>query len=495
MSYTVNFYRFAKKTNSTKQPTGLPDETFTCDFMPGSSILAPTLRLNTNFLDPSNLTYADITALSRKYFVSNWRYDRGLWWCSLEEDILGTYKSSIGNFSMYVVRSSSEMDGRIIDTKYPVKVGAYFSTEQNNLNPFATALEDGYFVVGIVNGDSAAVGVTSYYVFTNAEFRAFSSFLMGNSSYLNSPSEISDELLKCLVNPTQYISSCIWLPFAPPMGASISTINIGWWSVTASCHRLSGYSRYSTTVTVSVPKHPEAATRGYYLLQEPYSSYYLDFPPFGSFTIPANDLVDTTLLDFAISVDCITGMGRLDIKAGPTGYVGTIDVINAQVGVPVALAQNAPEITIPSQDTAVNSASSGEFFKIGKTAGNTKFGKWLNSQIDEINSDIDFIGEQIKSSDTLANIGNALVASRLPVQVIGGNGGFMGGYFPIRLIATFATITNDNTAEWGKPLCQVKTLSTLSGFIQCADADFELSCTAPERAAIGAFLTSGFYME
>lgn len=498
MSYTVNFYRFAKKTNSTKQPTALPDETFTCDFMPGSSILAPTLRLNTSFLDPSNLTYADITALGRKYFVSNWRYDRGLWWCSLEEDILGTYKSSIGNFSMYVVRASSEMDGRIIDTKYPVKVGASFATEENLSNPFASKIEDGYFVVGIINGDAAAVGVTSYYVFTNAEFRAFSSFLMGNSSYLNSPSEISDELLKCLVNPTQYISSCIWLPFAPPMEATaISSINIGWWTVTASCHRLSNQMpRYATSLTINVPKHPDSATRGYYLLQEPYSSYFLDFPPFGDVSISANDLVDTTAIAFIITVDCITGKGRLDIEAGPVGNRGTINVVYAQVGVPVALAQNAPDLASVQQFAMQPANNNNEnFFHISKTSGNTRLGKWLNEQIDEINSDIDFIGEQLKNSTTIANIGNALVASRMPMQVVGGNGGFLAGAYSIRLIATFATITNDNSAEWGRPLCQVKTLSTLSGFIQCADADFELSCTAPERAAIGAFLTSGFYME
>ena len=105
---------------------------------------------------------------------------------------------------------------------------------------------------------------------------------------------------------------------------------------------------------------------------------------------------------------------------------------------------------------------------------------------------------KISQSDTgksISNIANALVASRLPIQVIGGNGGFMSGYFPIRLIATFATISDDNTTEWGRPLCRVKTLNTLSGYIQCADADFEISCTSTERQAIASHLVKGFYME
>lgn len=493
MSYAVNFYRFAKKANSTKIPTADPDVTYECEILPGTSILAPTLKLNTNFLDPSNLTYAFIPTLTRYYFISNWYYDRGLWQCDLQTDVLASYKTQIGNFSLYVLRSTYEMDGRIVDTAYPIKVGASFSVAQNNINPLATEFSNGYFVVGIINGDAAAMGVTSYYVFTNTEFRSFASFLMGNTSYLNSPSEVSDELLKCLVNPTQYVSSCIWLPIAPPMGAAISVLPFGWWTVNASCHRLSGYTRTAASATISVPKHPAALTRGYYLLQEPYSTYYLDIPPFGSFTIPANNLLDTDLLDLNISIDCITGMGRLDIVAGPTGARGTINIVAAQVGVPVALAQNAPDITIPSQLSSDTTSAPTPWAPIPHSGGNTAFGKWLNEQIDEVNDDLNWIKGKI--SPSISNIANALVAAKLPIQVIGGNGGFMSGYFPIRLIATFATIADDNTTEWGRPLCRVKTLNTIPGYIQCADADFELSCTAEERNAIANYLTGGFFYE
>lgn len=495
MSYNVDFYRLAKKENSTKLPTGQPTETFDCEILAGSSVISPTLKLNTNFINPSNLTYAHILNLTKYYFVTNWRYDKGLWYCDLVEDILATFKTEIGALSMYVLRSASEMDGRLIDSKYAVKVGASFNVEQNNANPLAVSVSGGYFVVGILNGDSGAIGVTSYYVFTNSEFRDFAAFLMGNSSYLNSPSEVSDALLKCLVNPTQYITSCVWLPIAPPMGAAISQIPIGWWSISASCHRLSGYSRTSATCTVSVPKHPLAATRGYYLLSEPYTSYYLDFPPFGNFKIPANDLVDTTLLQFSISIDCITGQGRLQIDAGPSGAIGTISIVNAQVGVPVALAQNAPEIPMPTQQAPA--APIPELtYEPGTGALEHLKNVWEWSKA-TFSKSLDDTGKAlgVDLKQTASNIVNAAAAAALPVQVIGGNGGFMSGYFPVRLIGTFAQISDDNTAEWGRPLCRTKTLNTLSGFIQCADADFEISCTAVERNAIAGYLTSGFYME
>lgn len=490
MSYTVTFWSFAKKDNSTKQPTAT-GTSFTCDVADGSGVLAPTIKLHTSYANPTAYTYAQISDFSRYYFVRNWRYDRGLWWADLAEDVLGTYKSSIGSLSMYVLRSSYEMDGRIVDTKYPVKTGTALDTAQNNSNPFATAVSSGYFVVGIINNDSSAIGVVSYYVFTNSEFRTFASFLLGSTAFLGSPPEVSDSLLKCLVNPTQYIVSCMWLPIAPSMGGVVTSINVGWWTISGiSAHRLSGYTRSGGSVTVSVPKHPDALTRGYYLLQEPYSRYYLDFPPFGAISLNANDLVDETLLDLGYDVDCITGIGRLDIKSGPTGHRGTISIVHAQIGVPVALAQNAPDLTSAVQQT-VETVSAATTYQ--PTSGNTAVGRWINEQYARA---ANYTSEQLSAAtEQISNIANAVVASKLPLQVVGGNGGFMSGYFPIRLILTYAVLADDNTNEWGRPLCRTKQLSTIPGFIMCADADFEISCTETERGAIAGFLTGGFYYE
>lgn len=492
MSYQVTFWTFAKKTNSTKQPTSA-GTVYTCEVMDGSGILNPTIKLNTGLSDPSAFDYARITAWSRYYFITNWRYDRGLWWADLTEDILASYKTAIGSLSMYVLRSSYEFDGRIVDTKYPTKAGASFTVTQNNSNPFSTTFSSGYFVVGIINNDSSAIGIVSYYVFTSAEFRAFAAFMLGDESYLDSPAEISAELLKCLVNPTQYIVSCTWLPVTPPMGAAVTTINIGWWSISGmSAHYLSGYTRSAGSVTISVPKHPDAATRGYYLLQEPFSSYYLDFPPFGSISIAANALVDTTALDLYYDVDCITGKGRLDIRGGPTGHIGTITIIQGQVGVPVLLAQNAPNIGGATQES-VNGIT-------GTLAD------WVEWGVDKISPYVgnktDFLSQMQSWPETIrgagsgsSNIANAAAAILMPFQTIGGNGGYMSGYYPIRMIGTFATLVADNNSEWGKPLCQIRTLSNIPGYILCAESDFEIACTAPERASISSFLTTGFYYE
>ena len=463
MSYTVTFWAFAKKPNSTKQPTATGDD-FTCDLMDNSGVITPTIKLHTAFTDPSNYTYAYLTSFSRYYFVGNWRYDRGLWWADLTVDVLASFKTEIGSQTMYVLRSASHSDGSLVDNKYPIKTGLTFTAEQNNSNPFATSFSAGYFVIGIINGSNDGIGAVSYYVFTNEEFRAFSYILLGDTSYLGTISDVSAQLLKCLFNPFQYVVSCTWLPVAPPMGAAVTSIPIGWWSVTAAAHKLSGSVRASGTVTVQIPKHPDAVTRGAFLLTEPYSRYYLDFPPFGSISVPASALTAVSTLDFAWDVDCVTGMGRLAIG---TNAAQPFNILHGQVGVPVQIAQMAPNVY-----GAIQQALPTPNFS------NAKLNNFLSGTV-----------------DFLAAVGTSYLADMCPMQSTGGTGGFMGGYYPIKLVGMFAAIAPDNTTEWGKPLCQTKTLSTLSGFIQCSDEDFEISCTAMERSQIASFLTSGFFYE
>ena len=201
-------------------------------------------------------------------------------------------------------------------------------------------------------------------------------------------------------------------------------------------------------------------------------------------------------MDLYWDVDSITGEGRLDITAGPSGHRGTISVVHAQVGVPVALAQNAPDLSSAVQQTIDSVGSAANTYAPAATRPTNIFaglykaywsaGSAIGNAIGGASSDL---------STTISNIANAMIGSKLPVQVLGGNGGFMSGYYPIRLIGTFAVLADDNTSEWGRPLCRTKTLNTLSGYIQCADSDFEISCTETERSTIAGLLTAGFFYE
>lgn len=459
MAYTVTLYKFSKKSNSTARPSGAGTD-FNCKIKDGSGILNPVIILdfrNVIGSEPQDFNYAYISEFSRYYWITDISYQLGLWEFTLTVDVLASWKTEIGTQSMYVLRSASNYDTSIVDATYPIKVGPTFSSETNTLNPFATAFLDGYFVCGVINGDTGSYGAVSYYVFTSAQFRTFASYLLGNTAYWGI-TEISDQLLKCLYNPFQYIVSCIWLPIQPPMGGNVTTIKLGWWDIPANAARLSGYVRASGTVTVQIPRHPNGTDRAF-LNGGPFSQYYLSFPPFGNFPINADDLVGATLVDFSWDVDCITGQGKLAM--GANNAVNPFNIVHGQVGVPIQLAQMQPDI----------------MGMIQQLIPATKY-EWLN-----------------ESMSLVATIGSAQLQQSMPMQTTGSTGGFMAGYYPIKLTGKFSYLVPEALAEYGRPCCKTLTINTLSGFVQCAHTDFSIPATDTEIQQISGYLTGGFFYE
>lgn len=460
MSYNCTLYKFAKKKNSTARPINTtPNLVMACRLMDNSGILNPTFRFDFAHIlneKATDYNYAYIAEFDRYYFINNWNYNLGLWDCEMSVDPLASFKTAIGSHNTYILRSSSNYDRYLPDNTYPIKAGATFATEQNNLNPFATAYNDGYFVTGIVNGDANGYGAVNYYVFTASQFRTFCNYLLSNTGIYN-VSDISDELLKVLFNPFQYVVSCTWVPVQPPQGSTLTVVPIGWWSVPCNCYRISGYVRSSGTVTCQIPRNPEGASKQF-MYGEPYTEYYLDFPPFGSFSISADNLINASYLDFAWDVDCITGLGRLQMGANSAQ---PFNIVHAQVGVSIQLAQMAPN-TFGALQQALGSSG-------------TRWGDAIISKI--------------------GDIGNAIIAKMSPMQTVGNTGGFMGGYYPIKLTGVFHGVAQENLAEFGAPCCKTLTINTLSGFVLCAHGDFSHTCTESELEQINSYMTTGFFYE
>ena len=102
------------------------------------------------------------------------------------------------------------------------------------------------------------------------------------------------------------------------------------------------------------------------------------------------------------------------------------------------------------------------------------------------------VGSMLESG--LNTIGNAAALSQSVPATVGGNGS-MTFENTWKLVGRFFDIADEDLASRGRPLCAARTLSNLAGYIQCSDADPEISCTDEEMAAIVNYLNSGFYME
>jgi hypothetical protein len=88
------------------------------------------------------------------------------------------------------------------------------------------------------------------------------------------------------------------------------------------------------------------------------------------------------------------------------------------------------------------------------------------------------------------------VQSQMPkVSTLGSNGSYIEVLQYSVLTVEFLQLVNEDNTEFGRPLCQVKTISTLSGYIRCAEDDHAFSATKTETDEINRFLKSGFFYE
>ena len=459
MSFSATFYTFQKRINSTKQPTG--GSSYNIILKEGCSVNHPTIALDMGLASsPAALNYCYITEFGRYYWVK-WRFEDRLWIGECNVDPLASFKTQIGSSNCYVARSASSYDTHIVDTFYPA-LAKNTHDAQSATSPFTTDVENGSYIIGIQGkGSGGNGGAVTYYKATSSGMKALVNYLLSSpSSY--QVSDISEELLMCIFNPLQYIVSCMWFPFSvPTMGGDC---DVGWWNA-----NISGVSRLSTlewgtNLSFTIPKHPKQS-RGSYLNLPPFSRYRMQAGPWGTFPLDGFNLLDSSSLTCLWRVDLITGSGRYCIQF--RDKLAYESEISAQIGVPIQLGQN-----LFNQGALVNTTS---------------------SAIDTVKSAL--MGDP---SGMLANgitaIGNAAALTQAVPSTLGSNGtlSFNNSF---AILADFLDIADEDIQSRGRPLCQAKTISSLSGYVQCFDADPAVSCSDEELSMIVQYMNNGFFYE
>ncbi len=459
MAIEIEFYTFNKNPNSTKQPLSV-GKIFSCNLIEPTSLTAPDIALTID-VNPTAFNYAHIPVFSRYYFVNDWTYSNGRWIASLNVDTLASFKTYIGASRQYVIRSAASYDPDIIDTFYPTKndiqvsITSGATLEGGESNPFKYSLTDGRYIVGIINGDSGAVGCVSYYAFTNAQFRALCNKLMGTTDWMyEGIEEIGEELTKVIFNPFQYVASCIWLPIVD-VGGSSGSVKYGWWDLGVSATKISGQVS-ATGVSFKLPKHPQQA-RGSYLNGAPFTRHFLDWPCFGRIALDANILKDFDTVVADVYIDPVSGIGTLRVAPGAM----PIYTQQTQIGVPIQLAQMASNY-VGAAGNIANGIASALSFDIG---------------------------------GVFQSIGNAVESAMPTLSTTGKNGSISAFRFSPTLCTEFYTVVDDDVEHRGKPLCKDVVISSIPGFIVCADAELEAPCTSQELDTIKNYLNGGFYYE
>lgn len=467
MSFKVNLYTLSKRDNSTKQPIGTGTE-FNCVMKSGSGIMHPVLSFDLGLTsDPSQYNYAYIPAFERYYFIEEWYFDRALWTASLKVDVLATYKSAIGSSSLYVMRAAGASDGNIIDTLYPAKTGCSYSSDTKT-NPWQSA---NCFVVGVVTKE-ATMGSLKYYVLGSGQLTTMCQSLMDKDNIISAANgfdltELSQGLQLSLVDPIQYVKTCIMLPVAytdiADYGAAEQVYVYNFTPGLIQGIVIQPNTKVSKSYSFTIPKHPYTNSRGNYVNSAPFTSLTLTIPPWGTIDIDTSVTANASTLYVDVDLDPITGKGILVVKANNI----VLNRLEAQVGVPISLSSVTRDYI-----GAATSALGAVGGMISGFTGNVS----------------GFIG-------AASGLGNAVESIMPRAQTIGTTGSFVSNRGDFRLDAQFFRPVDDDNTHNGRPLCQMKTINTLSGYMLIQDGDVATNGTSAEDAMIRQYLETGFYYE
>lgn len=473
MAFAVTMYTVNKRENSTAHPAAGSGATFPCVLKKGCGILSPVIQLDIGLIeDPAQYNFAFIKTFERYYWIDEWINEGPLWSASLRVDPLASWRSYIGNSSLYVLRAAAAYDGAILDGKYPAKTGC-LAYEDSVGSPWCDGQSEniniggGTFVCGIVT-EAGKYGSISYYAFTRSGLSTLCSKLLDTDTLGDlgfSANDASLELQKSLINPLDYIKSCVWFPILPAIFGTILSqpISINGWSINCQQSEVTTEPPYITrNISFNLRKHPMTAARGNYVNSAPYTRITLDAPPFPLIEVDTTLTADANNINVDFTLDLITGGCIARVKADNNGIMSKV---SAQVGVPIQLSQITQDFI-------------GAATAVAQGVGGVQW--W------------DPVGSVGRAA---AAIGDTVKAQAPKLTSSGSTGGFSNLRGRARMHTQFFIPVADDPDHNGRPLCQIRRLSGLPGYQLIQDGDISAPATGPELQSIKEYLESGYYYE
>lgn len=478
----VTFYNFSKRRNSTKIPGG--GTSYACILKDDTSTSRPQIALKwQGGGSPAEFNYAYVPAFNRYYWVNSWTFSDRQWIANMTVDVLATYKAQIGGSTKYILRAYSDFDAYAPENKYPVKEPPTVSNWACVGLAWANDFSGGRFIVGVVGqGNTFNAGGVGYVVLDSAGLQSLinacftKSMEVWTSTTTLGPSvgealnKYGENLEKSLANPVQFINSICWVPFTPYTNGT-TTIHLG--NINTG---ISGGKLTSTVHTQTFTASCNSWNSGLYAWPnlEPFMRFVLHLPPFPDIDIPAEMMLPSTLslqgtgsISGSVYTDVTNGLAYLSVS--DSGGHGILSA-SAQLGIMVNLAGSS--IDYAGQIKAAASTVS---------AGISAF---------------------INPAGAIGGVTSGIIGFAEASQPKAKTGGYSGGmaalkayYYDGSLIQYKYPLPELAEAEVGLPLLKNKQISTLSGFVMCADGEVQCNATEEEHTQLESFLTGGFFYE
>lgn len=476
----ANFYMFPKRINSTLIPTGSGTR-YDVTLKDDTSVLQPDIVLKwTGSGSPTSFNYVYIPDFMRYYWISNWTYSERCWVASCSVDVLASYKTFIGAAEKYVLRSASDYDPDVMDTLYPATAEESDAIDSKYMFVPANPVNSGSFILNVSGAapNTTALGGCGYYVCSGAEINTIvnNAFNTVQSMLTNSPAQGTDWLENILLwigntfikgteEISRFINSITWVPI-PASALAGGQVHVFLGMVDCGTASQLANPIYGPGPIEFIPSSL-GISGDPWEYAEPYSHFTLESVPFG--VIPLDSLTvlrqNRILADF--TMDAVSGLANLKVTAGQGTNTSLLAYRTAQLGVPVEIGGYHVDYVNALSDVL--------------TAGVTT-AAGLSTGLPVLGS-------------ALAGLGNA-IHNMLPDPVSGGrSGGAASADGTLTLHMKHLGHVPLDIVELGRPLCQVRQLGTLSGYILCRDGELQISCTDGELEQLEQYLTGGFFYE
>lgn len=469
MSLTVYFGKISKRRNSTLQPT--VSVGFDVLLKSDTSIDYPTFLLSGSSFDYNYAKWSD-----RYYFVENIKSVRnGQWEVSCTLDPLATYKAEILASTQFVSYSSLSGGTWLPDSRIPIlnhptvsrssAAASYFGG--NGAYIFSYVGDHGCELVSLTPGmlNSLLGELTNWSDGLDDDFMSGASFGSVEDAIesLTNVMSRSGAIGNAWENAPSCIRSCIWVPFdvyAAQHGSPV-TIWLGAFETQVVAPVMSS-EPVTGTITVNIPWQTSDWRR------VACEDIYLYIPLVGSINIPSENIAHSSSLSIKYAYTVTDGCITFEVLAG-TEVVGTYGA-SCSASIPIGINQQS------GANQIINSLSAG-----------------LQKM-----SSASLLGVAAGVAGTAYDVTNKAFSRNL--TTVGGIGGGAGAGLDRTVYCTSvyhptAVAPADMQVTMGLPTMKPMSLSTLTGYCQCANAHVAAPAESKILDMIDAYLNTGFYIE
>lgn len=514
--FTVTFYQFSKKENSTKLPAqSTPSVQYNCLLKDSCTVTSPVLKLHddgtpigtgTVSWNATGYNYCYIPDWQRYYFIRDWQWNKPLWECYLEVDPLASFRSLIMENTKYVLRSAYDYNQDAFDEAYAPTGDSQLVQTRTEIPHYIDTNWLGYVVLG-VSGKSRQANMResiNYYILDTLALQEFYEYLFTNvlSMDWQSTQDWNAVISKAIVDPLDYIVSAFYVPISlTPTNFSTSitedtfkTLNFGFWSHTLQDGHvyLPDERVFQLDVNLTTPIYPYTSADGITgLLYEklpPFANYFVDLGAGGIHKVNGMLIMKYGGVHVRIEIDIGTGIAVYQVSpSSPPGGTDRTNIVLLETS-----AQFCPPIPIGRQKS--------DILGMIAAASNIVTQPLLGASRGGI------VGAAIGTATGVASgiIGSGMEALSTSAMAMSGSIGSKAAMTKyISLNAHYIKPQPQNSEEIGFVLCEDRKLSTLSGYTLCADGEItEVPLVGSpdkmyldERRSIAKYLTTGFYIE